>query len=125
MNLVYNILQILFAISAIIIIVYDRKYQKIPFWIVIANYVCIVALTNYWLLLGLVYLIICKIKDTPIDWLFVLIMFYLIIRKGNILCSIISILICLVYVLISRKKERISYMVPLELAIAVMLFMKG
>lgn len=120
-----NILKALFIISAIIIIVYDYKYQKIPFWVVIVNYTILSGLINYWLLFGLLYLIFCKIKDVPIDMLYVLVIFYLIIITNYSVVSILVCLICAIYVIISRKASKISFMVPLEISIIVMLLTKG
>lgn len=120
-----NILKALFIISAIIIIVYDYKYQKIPFWVVIVNYTILSGLINYWLLFGLLYLIFCKIKDVPIDMLYVLVIFYLIIITNYSVVSILVCLICAIYVIISRKASKISFMVPLEISIIIMLLTKG
>ena len=120
-----NILKALFIISAIVIIVYDYKYQKIPFWVVIVNYTILSGLINYWLLFGLLYLIFCKIKDVPIDMLYVLVIFYLIIITNYSVVIILVCLICAIYVIISRKASKISFMVPLEISIIVMLLMKG
>ena len=120
-----NILKALFIISAIVIIVYDYKYQKIPFWVVIVNYIILSGLINYWLLFGLLYLIFCKIKDVPIDMLYVLVIFYLIIITNYSVVSILVCLICAIYVIISRKASKISFMVPLEISIIIMLLTKG
>ena len=120
-----NILKALFIISAIVIIVYDYKYQKIPFWVVIVNYTILSSLINYWLLFGLLYLIFCKIKDVPIDMLYVLVIFYLIIITNYSVVSILVCLICAIYVIISRKASKISFMVPLEISIIIMLLTKG
>ena len=126
MNIVcINILKALFIISAIVIIVYDYKYQKIPFWVVIVNYTILSGLINYWLLFGLLYLIFCKIKDVTIDMLYVLVIFYLIIITNYSVVSILVCLICAIYVIISRKASKISFMVPLEISIIVMLLTKG
>ena len=126
MNIVcINILKALFIISAIVIIVYDYKYQKIPFWVVIVNYTILSGLINYWLLFGLLYLIFCKIKDVSIDMLYVLVIFYLIIITNYSVVSILVCLICAIYVIISRKASKISFMVPLEISIIVMLLTKG
>ena len=126
MNIVcISILKVLFVVSAIIIIVYDYKYQKIPFWVVIVNYTILSGLINYWLLFGLLYLIFCKIKDVPIDMLYVLVIFYLIIITNYSVVSILVCLICAIYVIISRKASKISFMVPLEISIIIILLMKG
>lgn len=120
-----NILKALFIISTIVIIVYDYKYQKIPFWVVIVNYTILSGVINYWLLFGLLYLIFCKIKDVPIDMLYVLVIFYLIIITNYSVVSILVCLICAIYVIISRKASKISFMVPLEISIIIMLLTKG
>ena len=126
MNIVcISILKVLFVVSAIIIIVYDYKYKKIPFWVVIVNYTILSGLINYWLLFGLLYLIFCKIKDVPIDMLYVLVIFYLIIITNYSVVSILVCLICAIYVIISRKASKISFMVPLEISIIIILLMKG
>lgn len=120
MNLVCDICQIIFVISAIIVMVYDQKYQRIPFWCILINYISLSMLITPWTLISVIYIIFCKIKSTPIDILYLVILFYLIIM-GNYIYSILSILICLIYIVTSFKKEFISFMVPLEIAIAIML----
>ena len=76
MNLVYNIILI---ITAILIIVYDFKIQKIPILLLLANYISICLLTNKYFLVGLVVIFLAKIKNFPIDWLYVFMIGYLII----------------------------------------------
>ena len=65
--------------SALLVAYYDLKYQKIPIWLLLTNYISLSFLVDYALLLGLVVILYAKIKDVPIDILYLIIMGYLII----------------------------------------------
>ncbi len=117
MNLVCNII---FIITAILTIIYDYKYKRIPIFILISNYIAISLLLNKYLLFGLVFIYIYKKLDKPIDIIYVLVLGYSIITKMNFL-SIISIIIVLLYALLSKSKY-ISFMVPLEIALLIEIY---
>jgi hypothetical protein len=119
MNLICNIILV---ISAIAIIIYDYKIKKIPMWLLIINYISICLLLNKWLLFGIVFILLAKLKDFPIDLLYVLIMCYLIIIVNNYF-SLLGIMILLLHILIS-KEEKISFMVSLEIAIVLEILIK-
>ena len=120
MNLVYSILLV---ISAIGVIIYDYKYQKIPIWLLLINYSSICLFTNIWFLFGIIIIILAKLKDFPIDFLYVVIMCYLIIIVNSYF-SLLGIIIVLVHILITKETSKISFMVSLELAILVEILVK-
>jgi hypothetical protein len=116
--MIHIIIFILFTISAIGIILYDYKYQYIPLWLIIFNYISICLICNYWLLFGIILIFILYKVNKPIDVIYVLIMLYLIIRIRNTQCNIaciILILLCIFY----QKQEKLSFMIPLEMAILI------
>lgn len=119
MNLVYNIILILTAIA---IIIYDYKIQKIPMWLLIINYSSICLLINEWLLIGILYIILAKIKDFPIDGLYVIMIIYLIIIVNSNF-SLLSILVILLNILLTSR-PKISFMISLEIAIIIELLLK-
>lgn len=110
MNLVYSLI---FIITAIFVAIFDYKYQKIPLWIVIINYISLSLIINPILLIGLIAIILCKKFNKPIDGIYLLIISYLIIIDMNAY-NIISVIILLVWV-IATKKDTISFMVPIEI----------
>ena len=112
MNLVYNII---FIITSICIIIYDFKYQKIPTIYIVLNFISICLLTNIYLLISLINIYIIKNLDKSIDSLYLMLLAYIMYTSHNIY-SILSILILLVYILFS-KSNKISLMVPIELAL--------
>lgn len=116
--MIHMIIFILFTISAIGIILYDYKYQYIPLWLILFNYISICLICNYWLLFGIILIFILYKVNKPIDVIYVLIMLYLIIRIRNTQCNIaciILILLCIFY----QKQEKLSFMIPLEMAILI------
>ena len=86
--MIHMIIFILFTISAIGIILYDYKYQYIPLWLILFNYISICLICNYWLLFGIILIFILYKVNKPIDVIYVLIMLYLIIRIRNPQCNI-------------------------------------
>lgn len=119
MNLVYNIL---FSLTAIPIAVFDFKYQKIPLWLILLNYLLLSLLVNPIFLIGLIIILILKKFDKPIDIVYLFIISYLIIIIGSI-WSVLSIIVMLIFILIS-KKDKLSYMVPIELVCIIELILK-
>lgn len=120
MNLVYSII---FFISAIFVIIYDYKYQKIPLYIIIINFVSLCLLTNILCLIGIIFIFILKKLDKPIDVVYLVIIGYLIITIGSI-WSILSIIVLLTFVLMSQK-DNISFMIPIEISCLIELIIKG
>lgn len=108
-NLVFNII---FFITAIGIIIYDFKFQRIPLWLVIINFSIISLLVEPILLVGNIFILLLKKLDKPIDIVYILMMSYLILINNNIY-SIIGIVIMLLFIMVSKNK--VSLMVPLEI----------
>lgn len=119
MNLICNIILV---ISAIAIIIYDYKIKKIPMWLLIINYISICLILNKWLLFGIVFILLAKLKDFPIDMLYVFIMCYLIIIVNNYF-GLLGIMILLLHIILS-KEDKISFMVSLEIAIVLEILIK-
>lgn len=117
MNLVYSII---FLISTIGVIIFDWKIQKIPVSLILINYISLALLINPLLIIGVIIIFISKYLDKPIDLLYLLILSYLIIISDSV-HSAIAILIVVTYIVLSNK-EKLSFMVPLELAITFEIF---
>ena len=116
MNLVCNIV---FFSTAIITIVYDYKTQRIPVYIILLNYVSLCLLINPYLLAGVVLILVLKKLDKPIDIVYIaLLAFYLILYKTTY--SFICIIPLVTQVIVS-KKEKISFMVSIELAFTIII----
>jgi hypothetical protein len=121
MDILNYIYLISFILTAILIVIYDFKIQKIPIILLLTNYISMSLMVNYWLLLGVLVIFCAKIFDFPIDILYVGILCYLIIILHNNL-SIFAILIVLIQILLSTRKEsftkeNLSLMVSLEPAL--------
>lgn len=107
----------IFILTAIFVIIFDIRVQKIPILLLIINYISLCVIANYWLLFGLLIIILAKIWNKPIDILYVFILCYLIIIQSTYKLSIIAILIVLCQVIFSKDENKISFMLSLELAI--------
>lgn len=121
MDILKYIYLISFILTAILIVIYDFKIQKIPIILLLTNYISMSLMVNYWLLLGVLVIFCAKKFDFPIDILYVGILCYLIIILHNNL-SIFAILIVLIQILLSTwkesfTKENLSLMVSLEPAL--------
>lgn len=122
MNPIYDIL---FIITAIIIMVYDYKYQQIPEILVLFNYLMIAIIVNPYLLVGCMVIMLLKKLDQPIDIVYLLTIVYL-----NIIVdtryAILCVLTLLLYVILYDKKNnhKISLMVPLELCCILEIIVK-
>lgn len=119
MNLAYNIILV---VTAIAIAVFDYRYQKIPLWLVILNFSVICMLTSPIFLVGIIVILVLKKMDQPIDIVYLITIGYLIIINNNIY-RVISILILLIYIFLS-KRDKISLMVPIELVMIFELVVK-
>lgn len=116
MNLVYNVV---FIITALITIIYDYRYQKIPFVVILTNYITLCAILNPKTLPSVILLLILAYKDIPIDMAYILEAILLVcFFKINIVVLIICTLIFVVF----SKKERISLMIPIELGYLYIIF---
>lgn len=119
-----NILLIaVLIISAILIIVFDYKFKLIPMWLLIINYSTICFLSIKWLLFGIIFILVAKKLDIPIDILYVILLCILISLTNNMIIAIVAISICLAYVVFSDQ-IKISFMVPLEIGILIELLYK-
>ena len=111
-------------ISALLVAYYDLKYQKIPIWLLLTNYISLSFLVDYALLLGLVVIILAKYKHFPIDILFLGMMSYLIIIVKNNALALTLILAFLVFIMAYTKlfntPRKIPAMLPLEFCISVL-----
>lgn len=130
MTVIKFVLLGILLLSAIMIAVYDLKYQEIPIWLLLINYISVSCLVDYTLLLGLVVIVLAKIKDFPIDILYLFVMGYLIIIVNSKILAITLIACFLAYALLYRttqksksRVEKIPAMLPLEFGITVLTFM--
>ncbi|MEE3344614.1 MAG: hypothetical protein VZS44_11010 [Bacilli bacterium] len=115
------VLHIILIISAIAIIIFDYKTQRIPIWLIIINYSTICLITNKWLLLGVIFILFSKWKDIPVDWVFVLLICYVIyLNKGSMVVDFVVILLSFAYsMLFTDENGKISYLVPLEIGFII------
>ena len=120
MNLVCNII---FLITAVIVILYDCKIQKIPIWIIILNYSSFCLLINSFLLFGLIGIYILKYLDKPVDIIYIILIGFILLNTSNLwyVLSIIPILIQTIF----SKKENICLMVSIEIACIILLLTKN
>lgn len=117
-----HVCSIWFIITAISIIIYDYKYQSIPFSIVILNYLCISILTDPILAIGFIGLCICKKLDRPVDIVYIMSigLFALYYHNENNICCILPIVI---QVFTSENHKKISLMISLEIAWSILLYL--
>ena len=101
--------------------IFDYKYKAIPLWIILINYSALSILVNPTFLIGNIVILLLKKLDRPIDSLYLIVIGYLIIMSTS-RYNIFGILILLAFILFS-KEEKLSYMVPIELACIFELFM--
>lgn len=115
------VLHIILIISAIAIIIFDYKTQRIPIWLIIINYSTICLITNKWLLLGVIFILFSKWKDIPVDWVFVLLICYVIyLNKDSMVVDFVVILLSFAYsMLFTDENGKISYLVPLEIGFII------
>ena len=108
------ILYSLIIISAILVGLFDYKYKKIPWWLLIINYTLICMVVNKWLLFGNIVIILAKIFDFPIDILYIGLLIFCIATVRTYLHIIPIMLLCF-YIMID-KNEKMSFMIPIECA---------
>lgn len=113
----YIIYYMILVITSLIVIIYDYKYKEIPWILLIVNYSSICMLITPYMLLGNILIFIIKNYDKPIDWLYVLIVLYLIILNPYMIFNALAILIIVSYIIFNYNTEHISMMVPLSIAI--------
>ena len=61
------ILYIVVFLTAIVIMLFDYKLKKIPMWLLLINYTAICLMVNYWLLFGIIVIILAIPKEIVID----------------------------------------------------------
>lgn len=119
MSLVYNILfWTIFILTAVIVIYYDYKYQKIPMVVLLYNYSAICFLYNPLLAVGVIFIFIAKYYNLPIDMLFIVLLCFLIIDNKH---GILAILTLICYISIDNSNNKLSYMIPIECACGILL----
>lgn len=113
-----SFLMLLLVISAVLIAYFDFTKSEFSSLLLLVNYLCICFLTSYWMLLGVIVIYLCYKYKTPIDWLYVAVLCYLIIIKPHTVYMNLAIVFALIFILASPKEEEnVNFMMPLELAI--------
>lgn len=119
MNLVCNVV---FFISAVVVILYDYRLQKIPVILILLNYSSICLLVSPYLLAGNVVILVLKKLDKPVDVVYIaLLAVYLIVYKNNY--NYLALIPMIVQVLVA-KKEKISFMISIELAYVILMTLR-
>lgn len=106
------------VITAVAIIFFDARYQKIPLWLVILNYIALSLLVNPYLLIGLIVILLLKKFDKPIDIVYIVFLSFCLLKRHDtryLLC----ILPMIIQIMTSRK-EQISFMISIELACIIL-----
>ena len=119
MNLVCNSV---FFITAIAIILYDYRVQKIPLLLVLLNYSSVCLLISPYLLVGNVLILYCAKIDKPIDVVYIVLLAICLILYRNTysFLMIVPLLIQAVY----SKKDKISFMISIELALVIFILLR-
>lgn len=115
MSLVYSII---IVITAFAIIFFDARYQKIPLWLVILNYITLSLLVNPYLLIGLIVILVLKKFDKPIDIVYIVFLSICLLMRHDSR-YLICIMPMFIQIMISRK-ERISFMISIELSCIIL-----
>lgn len=118
-NLVCNLL---FLITAMAIIAFDLKVQKIPIILVLINYSLFSYLINPLLLVGNIAILILWKLDKPIDFIYILALCYNMIMFRNLYSPLC--LIPLVIQIVLSKREKISFMVAIEISCIMVLLLR-
>ena len=119
MNLVCNII---FLITAVAIIVFDLKIQKIPIILVLVNYSLFSYLINPILLFGNIAILFFWKFGKPVDIVYILALCYNMIMFKNAYNPIC--LIPLVIQLVVSKQEKMSFMVAIEISCLMVLALR-
>lgn len=109
---------IIIVITAFAIIFFDARYQKIPLWLVILNYVTLSLLVNPYLLIGLIVILVLKKFDRPIDIVYIVFLSICLLMRHDsryLLC----IMPMFIQIMTSRK-EKISFMISIELSCIIL-----
>ena len=119
MNLVCNII---FLITAVTIIVFDLKIQKIPIILVLVNYSLFSYLINPILLFGNIAILFFWKFGKPVDIVYILALCYNMIMFKNAYNPIC--LIPLVIQLLVSKQDKMSFMVAIEISCIMVLALR-
>ena len=119
MNLVCNII---FLITAVAIIVFDLKIQKIPIILVLVNYSLFSYLINPILLFGNIAILFFWKFGKPVDIVYILALCYNMIMFKNAYNPIC--LIPLVVQLVVSKQDKMSFMVAIEISCLMVLALR-
>lgn len=119
MNLVCNAV---FFISAVVVILYDYRLQKIPVILILLNYSSICLLVSPYLLAGNVAILVLKKLDKSVDIVYIaLLAFYLTVYKDDY--NFLALIPMIIQVLVT-KKEKISFMISIELAYTILMTLR-
>lgn len=119
MNLVY---EIVFIISAILIMRYDWNTKTIPVIFVLLNYSAICMTINPYLLVGNVAILILQKLEKSIDMIYICLLGYIFISYQNPYLAIC--VIPLILQVILSKEKIMSFMVSIELSYIVFFILK-
>ena len=119
MNLACNII---FLITAVAIIVFDLKIQKIPIILVLVNYSLFSYLINPILLFGNIAILFFWKFGKPVDIVYILALCYNMIMFKNAYNPIC--LIPLVIQLLVSKQDKMSFMVAIEISCIMVLALR-
>lgn len=119
MNLACNII---FLITAVAIIVFDLKIQKIPIILVLVNYSLFSYLINPILLFGNIAILFFWKFGKPVDIVYILALCYNMIMFKNAYNPIC--LIPLVIQLVVSKQDKMSFMVAIEISCLMVLALR-
>ena len=119
MNLACNII---FLITAVTIIVFDLKIQKIPIILVLVNYSLFSYLINPILLFGNIAILFFWKFGKPVDIVYILALCYNMIMFKNAYNPIC--LIPLVIQLLVSKQDKMSFMVAIEISCIMVLALR-
>lgn len=119
MNLACNII---FLITAVAIIVFDLKIQKIPIILVLVNYSLFSYLINPILLFGNIAILFFWKFGKPVDIVYILALCYNMIMFKNAYNPIC--LIPLVIQLVVSKQDKMSFMIAIEISCLMVLALR-
>lgn len=109
---------VIFLISGMFIVICDTKYKEFSSLALIANYYSMCMLTTPWLLIGFVAIIMCYFYKSPVDPLYVFVLCYLILITKLTMPMLLGVAFMMLVILDTKEGEDVSFMAPLELALA-------
>ena len=119
MNLVFSII---FILTSIFIIIEDLKAQKIFVPLILVNYCSFCMIINPILLIGAGFILLFKKLKKPVDIIYIITIGFTFLYH-NTQYDIISVIPLLIQTIIS-KKDKISFMVSIEIACIILLILR-